>query len=291
MTCHNRKDKTVDCINHLLEAAKKCINKTGIDLFLTDDGSTDGTSGAVRNIFPDANIVKGDGSLYWAGGMRKAWQKAAKYNYDGYLLLNDDTKIYKNCLEELIYTHTYCNKKFQRGGVYVGSTQDPTTGKFTYGGHRIENMFWFSYSPIVPDGKCIKRCEMGNANIMLISSDAFLALGFFHDTYIHSKADFDYTLRALKKSIPVLVCANYCGICERDHTTQKPLYMLSYHERLNRVFSPLGYEYHAYMHFMKQFFPLRVPFVWVSIWTQVYLPFFGKGIQLIRKKFLKNYNL
>ena len=60
MTSHNRKDKTADCLNHLLVASRECNNNVEIELFLTDDGSTDGTSAVVKDIYPDANIVKGD---------------------------------------------------------------------------------------------------------------------------------------------------------------------------------------------------------------------------------------
>ena len=87
MTCHNRKEKTVECISALCDALAG-YNKGGgngdIDakLFLTDDGCTDGTAEAVgqqcfmRNL--QSSIVKGNGNLYWAGGMRLAWMKALK---------------------------------------------------------------------------------------------------------------------------------------------------------------------------------------------------------------------
>ena len=75
---------------------KKLINQDKIDkidlnVYLVDDGSTDGTSEAVKKNFPQVNIIKGDGTLFWNGGMRVAFSKAMESEHDYYLWLNDDT--------------------------------------------------------------------------------------------------------------------------------------------------------------------------------------------------------
>lgn len=56
-----------------------------LSVYLTDDGCTDGTSQAVRDIFKgkDITIMQGDGNLYWAGGMRFAWKEALKKKTNG----------------------------------------------------------------------------------------------------------------------------------------------------------------------------------------------------------------
>ena len=55
LTCHNRKDKTVTCLEHLFlvfdDYIKKSHNLIGLDVFLTDDGCTDGTVETVKDIF------------------------------------------------------------------------------------------------------------------------------------------------------------------------------------------------------------------------------------------------
>jgi len=89
ITCHNRKEKTIASL-------KKLINQDDIDtldvkIYLVDDGSTDGTSEAIKNNFPQVNIIKGDGTLFWNGGMRGAFSKAMENGHDYYLWLNDDT--------------------------------------------------------------------------------------------------------------------------------------------------------------------------------------------------------
>ena len=55
ITCFNRKAKTIECLKHLLKAYNS-YNYTHIEspikltIYLTDDGCTDGTADAVRNI-------------------------------------------------------------------------------------------------------------------------------------------------------------------------------------------------------------------------------------------------
>ena len=90
MTCHNREGMTIECLRGLYEC-KLHRGKT-FDVWLNDDGCTDGTAAKVSLLFPSVNVIMGSGHDYWCGGMRRAWGAASKYfDYDGYVWLNDDT--------------------------------------------------------------------------------------------------------------------------------------------------------------------------------------------------------
>ena len=54
MTCHNRKAKTIRCLRNLY-----CQN-INLDIFLVNDGCTDGTEEFVAKEFPKVNIIEGD---------------------------------------------------------------------------------------------------------------------------------------------------------------------------------------------------------------------------------------
>ena len=99
LTCFNRRDKTLAC----LDALYRCDLPAGVGLsaVLVDDGSRDGTGDAVRQRFPQVEVLRGDGSLYWSGGMRMAWARAMAQGFDDYLWLNDDTILDRHAIDAL----------------------------------------------------------------------------------------------------------------------------------------------------------------------------------------------
>ena len=103
LTCFNRKQQTLSCLKSLFEARDNYQSEIDMNIYLTDDGCTDGTAYAVRDSFPAENItiLQGDGNLFWAGGMRLAWKDALKRykEYAYYLLVNDDTDMLQNMLQ------------------------------------------------------------------------------------------------------------------------------------------------------------------------------------------------
>src|SRR5574344_1109723 len=95
LTCHNRKQKTLKCLASLLNVIPD------IDIYLCDDGSTDGTSDEVLKMFNHVHILKGDGTLFWNRGMFTAWAEAIKGHYNYYLWLNNDIELYPFFFQEL----------------------------------------------------------------------------------------------------------------------------------------------------------------------------------------------
>ena len=74
IAAYNRKQTTLSCLNSL--QALQLPGDVKLEIFLTDDASTDGTAQAVCNLYPQVHLLHGTGSLYWAGGMRYTWAKA-----------------------------------------------------------------------------------------------------------------------------------------------------------------------------------------------------------------------
>src|SRR4051812_3286751 len=101
LTCYNRKTKTLAFLDSLL--CQYALKALQVDVYLLDDGSTDGTSAAVAQKYPAVKIVAGTGSLFWAGGMRAIWQHAMAQNtYDLFWLFNDDVVLFDDAIDNLL---------------------------------------------------------------------------------------------------------------------------------------------------------------------------------------------
>jgi len=281
LTCFNRKNKTLSALKHVY-AAHKFNPFFELSIYLTDDGSTDGTGDAVKENFPEVTVLEGTGELYWAGGMRNSWAAAKQGEYDAYLLLNDDTNVYETVFDQLIATHNESIANYGGPGIYIGSTKDSETGDYTYGGAVFTNRFQFKYEFLHPNGK-VQTCELGNANIMLVTKKVVDEIGMLSEGYRHGVADYDYTLKAVKKDIPNLIAPEYCGTCVHDHGNVYDAFpKKSLKERIQFLKHPLGLDFSSQLLFMKRHFPFRLPFVFLAgglktLFPKLYVKGRGKG--------------
>lgn len=271
LTCHNRKDKTIKCLEHLTRAFKKTKDSFVLDIYLTDDGSTDGTSEKVKELFPNAIVLEGDGNLFWVNGMNNSWKHALKENYDGYLLINDDTYVFDTLFEQIDLSEKSCVLSYGEEGVYVGTTLDKKSGRVTYGGSVITNRILYKYYRLIPNG-VIQKCDLGNANIMYVPKSVVKKVGVLSDGYLHGIADYDYTLKCVSKKVPVVIMPSTNGYCEYDHGDMYEYENKSLKERIRHFYHPLGVDFKSRHLYMKKFFPVRAPFFYLVGWLKTIFP-------------------
>lgn len=278
ITCHNRKEKTLHCLTNLFEAKKAYgHNEVRLAVFLTDDGCTDGTAEAVDQLFDrhEIHIIKGDGSLYWAGGMRAAWREALKEKerWDYYLLVNDDTYTFDNLFTEMIEAHRYCLRTFKRPGLYSGVTcAQGQPNVITYGGDREDRLC--RLHRVMPNGQP-QLVDEANANLLLVPAMIVDEIGIFYEGYVHGSADYDYSRLARRNNIPVLITAHTCGECEYDHDSMrqeaKKLFSMNLSERRRYLNSPLHSD-PEYLLYIRRNMPLRLPITLLLRKTRLYFP-------------------
>lgn len=264
LTTYNRKDKTVACLN----SVKKQVSNTQflLDLYVTDDASADGTPDAVKAIYPDAHVFIGDGSLFWAGGMRKCWGAAVKKNYDFYLLLNDDTILMSNAFEVLLSYYDNANLDV----IVVGSTAEGRV--LSYGGQKIISKFNFIKEIVYSETEFL-NCELGNANIMLVPKMVVAKIGILSDKYTHGIADYDYTLTAIEAGLKVVVAPGILGTCPDDHGNNWKSANNTLEERIKYLKSPKGLAYTEYLYFIKRHLPQHYPIAFAKLWAKTLFPF------------------
>ena len=285
LTCHNRKEKTVNCLVSLKNALNYYNNKhndkdcLSTEIFLTDDGSTDGTAEAaeVTVDYAPLHILKGDGNLYWAGGMRFCWKEAMKRHaeWDYYLLINDDTEMMENLFDELFVAQEYVKNKYGKVGIVSGitcATDNPTLP--TYGGDVWVNRFWGTKRRLQPNGE-VQVCDFTNANILLVPKSVVDRIGLFYEGYQHGKADFDYSNAARKVGIPVALTAKFCGKCGNDHIDERETAIkvssMSLKERKEYFNNPI-HSINDYLTLVRRTSPIRYPMAWFGRMLNLYYP-------------------
>ncbi|BAY75409.1 glycosyl transferase family protein [Nostoc linckia NIES-25] len=210
MTCYNRRDTTLTCLRALYQQTE------AFDVYLTDDDSSDGTSEAIETNYPQVHLLKGNGNLYWVGGMRLAFAEAMQKGYEYYLWLNDDTLIESDVIERLLAIHRDLSERDRSNSIVVGSTKDPQTGKPTYGGS-VKSKRWYSnkFEFLEPSG-VLQECDTMYGNCVLIPDSVARKVGNLDAAFIHSLGDLDYGLRARKLGCSIWVAPGYVGICSKN---------------------------------------------------------------------------
>ena len=240
ITCHNRKQKTIDSLKALF-AQDPPLNAQLL-VYLVDDGSTDGTAEAISTAFPDVKILQGDGNLFWNRGMCLAFDEALKADYDFYLWLNDDTLLYKNAIAVLLNAFQELVKQTGTSPIIVGSVCDPVTGLSTYGG-AIKVAWWhpFRYRRLEPD-RSPKPCDTMNGNCVLVPRGVTSAIGGLDPAFSHTSGDFDYGLRARKKGCSVWLAPGYVGTCPRNSYQESCMHdpEMGLWERWQKIVQPKG---------------------------------------------------
>lgn len=258
ITCHNRSEKTLACLNALADAMRQVESQVGVGkwivhVFLVDDGSTDGTSKSVQDWTDQLkgkgdeqmtlHLICGGGSLYWAKGMALAWREALKCeknlhstpeppvsaSFTHFLWLNDDVILRPDAIVKLLDDEQRCG--FAEAVVVGACSTDAAETKSSYSATNRSD------EQLVPNGKFPQRADgWFNGNVVLVPRAVYEKVGIISDTYSHGRADYDYAERLKRANIPFFVSSNYSGFCVNDGLAR--VKCLNRIERLKRLITP-----------------------------------------------------
>ncbi|MBB2991280.1 GT2 family glycosyltransferase [Mycolicibacterium iranicum] len=255
VTVHNRVETTVRGLTKLAELADELSDEFAFDVFMVDDGSTDGTSARVREIPLNISIIPGSGSLYWNRGMALAFATAQASNksFDAYMLYNDDVLLDENFID---FVREY---KSMRRSILVGAFREPGTNEISYSGFvQLSRLRPTSFSKPEIEGTRVP-VDTFNGNLVMIPADVFEELGGLDPKYTHAYGDIDLGLRARAIGARSFVYGRPVGVCERGPSLDSRIRAARGRARWNLLF---GYPHGPGSHIRftrKHGVPLLVP--------------------------------
>lgn len=286
LTCYNRKQKTLDCLESL--SNQTLLEGIKLSIYLVDDGSTDNTSEAVRQAYPQVNVLQGDGNLFWTGGMQLAFSTAIRDRHDFYVWLNDDTMLYPTALKTLLETFDQVAQS-TRHTIVVGSTQDPETQALTYGG--LLKGRWYhpcQFGWVQPSNQP-QPCDTMNGNCVLIPHQVVELVGGLDTVFRHYAADYDYGLRAKQKGCTLWITPGYIGTCDyNDPKSRKQTTKSELSDQMKKLGQPKGIATDVILHpfwewkaFTERHAGLFWPIYWLLPYRRmIWMTSFGKRKQV-----------
>ncbi len=270
MTVHNRREKTLEALRRV--SKQTLLDSHRLTIYLVDAGSCDGTSSAVQKEFPEVQIIVESASLFWNGGMRRAFAAASTKYFDGHFWLNDDTMLHGDACQRLLDCADAWERKHGHA-IVAGSVMDPTTHEHAYGGFMLlKRRARVTLIPVTPDPLVATRCDSMNGNFVYIPKFISAALGNLEETFTHQLGDIDYGLRARKSGFDVIVAPDYLGTCQPNSIagTWRDRY-IPFRERWRNLISPKGSPPREWLLFIRRHYGLRWPLYAVSPYVKTLL--------------------
>ncbi len=199
---HNRKQKTLDCLETLSHQTY-----SNITTIVVDDGSDDGTSQAINEHYPYVTVLHGDGNLWWTGGMNYGVSQVLDEATDAdfVLSLNDDTLCPVDYVAELVSS---ADESTLIGSVLV----EAGSGRVLDGGVSVN---WLTAKLNRTEGMSLTdlqgRDDDPEVNVLpgrgtLIPVRAFRECGLYDESHLpHYGADYEFAARAARSGYRLAV--------------------------------------------------------------------------------------
>ncbi len=233
---HNRRELTLQCLKSLSR-----IDQTGFEthIIIVDDGSTDGTAEAIRENFPDVEVIGGDGNLWYTAGTNLAIEAALKHDPDYILCINDDQVFDEKCVRKMVE----CAEKYPRSvvGALLLLWDQPhqlfqTSPKWNYlrGGWRHWNQQTVWTIPKKP-----WEVDLIVGNCVLYPARVIREVGLMNARKLVQFGDVEYTPRMKKRGWRLLIEPQARVFCKPNNPTPQ-VRRMKFFQKINALVFDIG---------------------------------------------------
>jgi len=202
---HNRKATTIAFVRRIHAVLQK-----GDALVVVDDGSTDESAAAVKHEYADAVILRGDGSLWWAGATNLGVEYALEHGFDYVLTINDDSIPEDGFLDRLLETARATPKAII--GALLVDASDPSRvwacgGRVCFWSGRLFQHYFHGRQ--VTEARAsgrVRSVEILPGCGVLVPTAVYRDIGTYEARrFPQYHADSEFTLRAHRQGYEILV--------------------------------------------------------------------------------------
>ncbi len=277
---HNRVDSLKKLLRQLTEQKKTSyIYK----IVVVVDGSTDGTLQLLEQGYPDVDIIKGDGSLWYTQSINKGINYALEYNADYILTLNDDVVLDEKYLDNIMASVSSFSEPVIVGSVSYTAT-DPvkimTSGVKEIKWWRNKFVQYFPFLSEVEPEKLtgLKKTFVLPGRGMLIDTRIVKKIGGFDARFAQYHSDTDFCLRAINSGFSVFISwdarlyAHVLATSSSSSFVKSSFSSLlkSLNNRYSRNYLPDLFRFNM-RHGPKWLIPIRIPISLLAIFKAYFL--------------------